>query len=77
MYYYPMMDVNDWGFGLMMMLLGLLFLVAVVTVTFRLLKSNETDTRSSVKPLDVAKERYAKGDITKHEFDQLKKDLTD
>jgi putative membrane protein len=27
-------------------------------------------------PLEIAKERYAKGEITKEQYDQIKKDLT-
>jgi putative membrane protein len=35
--------------------------------------SSTTDKRD---PLDIAKERYARGDISKEEFDQIKKDLS-
>jgi len=75
MYYYRMMDSNDWLGGLMMMFLGLVFIVVVVAITARLLKNSETSVRHTAKPLDIAKERYAKGELTKEDFLQLKKDI--
>jgi putative membrane protein len=73
-YYHPMMDNQDWGWGLFMMLFWVVLFIIVGVVVVHLLKSHETSSKHS--PLDTAKERYAKGEINKEEFDQLKKDLS-
>ncbi len=39
--------------------------------------SCETDTPQRLSPLDIVRERYARGEIDKAEFDQMKRDLTD
>lgn len=77
MYYYRMMDSNDWLGGFIMMLMGLVFIVVVIAIAARLLKNNETSITHTTKSLDIAKERYAKGELSKEEFTQLKKDLTE
>jgi putative membrane protein len=76
-YDYPMMNGNDAGWGFIMMLFWLVFLVVVAVVVVHLLKHHGHDINTSHKtePIDIAKERYAKGEITKEQFEQLKKDL--
>jgi len=74
-YRYQMMNGNDWGWGFMMMLFWFALLGVIALVVVRLLKMHDTSTSVSSSPLDIVKERYAKGDITKDQFEQLKKDL--
>jgi len=46
--------------------------IIIVAGIFVLRKRNQKKTPS----LEILKERYAKGDITKEEFDKMKEDLT-
>jgi len=62
----------DWGWMWFNHPLILLLLVAVIVylVFFRKPASSYSETS-----LDIAKKRYAKGEITKDEFEQIKKDV--
>jgi putative membrane protein len=67
------------GFGGFWMVL---FWAAVISfgvwVVHKLTDKGEVLTNTTIitKPMDIAKERYAKGEITQEEFLKLKKDLT-
>jgi putative membrane protein len=66
-------------FGSVFMLIfwgGLIALIVWgITKITRKPDSAKNDSEKS-DPLEIAKERYAKGEITKKEFEQLKKDLS-
>ena len=48
----------------------------IVWAVIKLSRREDTSSVSKVNALDAAKERYAKGEITKAEFDQIKKDIS-
>ena len=75
--YGPMMNGNDWGWTVLMMLFWFVVLVCVAVVVLRVLRDHDHQTGDVQKsdPLDIVNERYAKGEITKKQFDQLKEDL--
>ena len=72
-----MMDRGDTGFGLLAMAVWALIVVLLVLVVVRFVRhqSQHPATPTGADPLDIAKARYAKGEIDKSQFEQLKKDL--
>jgi len=72
------------GWGIVMMLLMLLFWAAVIVVIIVgirwLMTSNRSDRRTmsereTESALDVLKKRYARGDISKQEFEDMRRDI--
>jgi len=56
--------------SILLIILGLLVFIIIKSI-----KSSGYNASSGETPLDILKKRYAKGDITKEEFDRIKKDL--
>ena len=67
-----------WGWmvgGWLLMILIWGGLAALVVLSFKWF-SKHNAAMEKQNPLDIAKERYAKGEITKEQFEQIKKDLS-
>ena len=71
-------DDFGWMFfgGFWMIVFWGAIIALIVWVIIKLSRRDDTTSSSKVSALDTAKERYAKGEITKAEFDQIKKDIS-
>ena len=68
---------HGWGMGFGW-IIGIVILVVVILLVINATRNQTGQTNSGSKsPLDILKERYAKGEIDKDEFEQRKKDLED
>lgn len=68
----------SFGYGYGGMFMGILFLIVLgVAIYFivRYIKLKNGTGQAAELPLDILKKRYAKGEITKEDFDRMKKEL--
>lgn len=59
------------GFGPLLMIVFWVVLIYLLVSVFR----NSSHYHKNNSPLDILKERYAKGEINKEQFESMKKDL--
>lgn len=79
---YGLFDNYNWGYGMMgglfggimMLFFWILFIVFIVWIV-KEVSGRNSSSNSSSKALDILKERYAKGEINKEEFEAKRKDL--
>ena len=72
------MGFESWGWGGGMWLGMVLFwgvIIALIVLLVRYLGSDVAARRGDKTPLHILKERYARGEIGKDEFEQKKRDL--
>ena len=53
----------------------LLLLLDVAAVIYLVIKTVNKFSRMAISPLDALKSRYSRGEITRNEYEQMKKDL--
>lgn len=65
-----------WGFGVLhMILFWAVLIVAIVLLARWLSGASHPDWMRRDRAIDILKERYARGEIGKDEFEQKKRDL--
>ena len=63
------------GFGWLWMVLFWVLVIGSIVYAVRSASWHATHSHGKESPLDILKKRYAKGEITKDEFDRMKDDL--
>jgi putative membrane protein len=63
------------GGGLFMILFWVLVIVAIVLIVKYVARTPPGNQGQGEAPLDILKRRYAKGELTKEQFDKMKEDL--
>jgi putative membrane protein len=70
------LPIHGWGFPIGFVIAALIFAglaAAVIVLSVRLARC---DRQRASESIEIVKARYARGEISKNEFEQLKKDLS-
>jgi len=71
--------MHDFGWGWMALgiFLMVIFWGSIIALIVWIVRraTNRGASSGGVSPLDIAKERYARGEISREQFEQIKKDL--
>jgi putative membrane protein len=65
-----------WGSALFMGFGALIVAGLVLIVVWAARQGERGETDRGRSPLDIAKERYARGELTRQQYEQLRRDLT-
>ncbi len=57
-------------------IMGVLFIAGIIVLIVWLVKKSSYRSPNSPKPLDEARQRYARGEISTAEFEEIKRNLT-
>ncbi|MEW6333483.1 MAG: SHOCT domain-containing protein [Thermodesulfobacteriota bacterium] len=71
-------SMMHYGFGYGGMFMWIIFLIVVGFLIYFIVqaqKGKDQTLTHSESPLDILKRRYAKGEITKDEYDRMRKDM--
>lgn len=67
-----------YGFGYGGAFMWILFLIVIGVLIYFILRARETNgpmQTQAESPLDILRKRYAKGEISKEDFDRIREDL--
>lgn len=73
-----MMDVinHGWGMGLGW-IVGLLVLIVIIWIIIKVMnRNNAPKIPNNKSPMDILNERYARGEITKQEYEEKRKAIS-
>ena len=71
----PGMGIFSWGMGLFGFFFMILFWIVIIWAIYWFIQNVISQQKPQKEPIEILKERYAKGEITKEEFENMKKDL--